>query len=160
MTYQLESDRSEYPDYQLVPLKGGRYATVFHGPPGTDVGDLHCDLEPYFEASAPGEGPFLINHSGWMPSEEQVKKLEAGGHIRLSVWRHPIPPLAVSVEPPVCACHEEAMQWDGESEGWLCARVNLSRPGADGVRDALDAADQARDDFKPDDDYRGMVEGG
>lgn len=121
MTYETSHDYGQDPGYehQMSPLKGGRYAKVFHGPPGTDVGDLYCDLEPFIM----GATPITINHSGWQPSEQHIKQLESGGHIRLTVWQHPIPPLAVSVEPPVCACHDLPMVWDEDSEGYNCQTV-------------------------------------
>lgn len=83
--------------HQLVPMLGGRYKTVLKGPPGTGIGDLHCDLEPYIE----GDRPATVSHSGWAVSEEQIEMLKAGAHIRLGVHQHPIPPLHVAVEPPV-----------------------------------------------------------
>jgi hypothetical protein len=114
--YRTKEDQALYPADQLVPLVGGRYTTVFHGPPGTDIGDLACDLEPYME----GGEPAIINHSGWSLTEAQVKALEAGAHIRLSVWQQPIPPLAVSIEPPVCHCHGEPMHYEEDESGFYC----------------------------------------
>lgn len=121
MTYEKAHDYEDEPEYdhQLSPLRGGRYNQVFHGPPGTDVGDLHCDLEPFIM----GETPITINHSGWQPSERHVRQLESGAHVRLTVWQHPIPPLAVSIEPPVCRCHNETMSWDDEDCGFYCNRL-------------------------------------
>lgn len=122
MTYQpTENHEADGFPHQLDPLKGGRYTSVFHGPPGTDVGDLHCDLEPFMME----DGPVTINHSGWMPTMEHVAQLESGAHIRLTVWQHPIPPLAVSVEPPVCSCHDEPMQWDPEDRGYYCRFMQI-----------------------------------
>lgn len=91
---------------QLVPLKGGRYTKVMHGPPGTDIPPLHIDLEVGRDEEL---RVFGVSHSGWQPTDAQKVMIQAGAHIRLSVWQHPIPPLAVSVEPPVCECHDEAM---------------------------------------------------
>jgi hypothetical protein len=140
--YEPAEDPATYPDYQLTPLKGGRYVTVLHGPPGTDVGDLHCDLEPYME----GGQPAIISHSGWLPTEEQIRRLKAGAHIRLAVFQHPIPPLAVSVEEPVCACHGHPMTLAGEA--FVC---RYSDPADVEQVDKQEAEDQVRRDFSPED---------
>lgn len=145
MTYEPTEDPDKYPDHQLTPLKGGRYTDIFHGPLGTDVGDLYCDLEPYFE----GEKPAIINHSGWLASEEQARQLEAGAHIRLSVWSHPIPPLAVSVEPPVCDHCDRPMVWDSDDCGYYCPDVQASGRAAD---PKAAAEKEVRDSFSPADE--------
>lgn len=134
-------------DDQLVPVKGGRYESVFHGPPGTDVGDLHCDLEP-----VGGEGGkiLVVNHSGWEPTEEQVHQLGAGAHVRLSLWMYQIPPIAMAIEPPVCSCHGEAMVWDGEDVGYYCMRLSLGDLPSRGAP-AVHPLAQAKRDFKPGD---------
>lgn len=121
-TYFETEDRENYPPTQLVPIGGGRYQTVFHGPPDTDVGDLHCDLEPYNQDGIKG----IANHSGWLPNEVQAEMLKAGGHIRLTVFQNPIPPLAVNVEPPVCDCHGEKMDFyfDGEEGSFTCRHTS------------------------------------
>lgn len=107
MMYELDGNPEDYPPTQLVKLRGGRYDTILKGPEGTDVGDLHCDLEPFEEGGMRG----VVTHSGWLTSPEQDLMLAAGAHIRLAVYQHPIPPLAVSVEPPVCHCHGEPMDF-------------------------------------------------
>lgn len=154
-TYVDQSDRQEYPEHQLVPQKGGRYQTVFHGPPGTDVGDLHCDLEPYVE----GEGQYVVNHSGWRPDEDQVAQLEAGAHVRVSLWTHPIPPMAVSIEPPVCQCHGEAMTFDRDELGYYCTRSNDPRsPHNRHVPTALEDAKESFTAVDVEDDEPGQLE--
>lgn len=143
-----EEDREGYPPMQLPPLKGGRYKTVLHGPPGTEVGDLHCDLEPFEEEGMRG----IVTHSGWKPSPEQVGMLEAGAHIRLSVWQHPIPPLAVNVEPPVCECHGEKMDYlyDGREGMFLCRHIS-TEGGEHGSQNGAPASgfEQAKAEFSP-----------
>lgn len=147
-TYFETEDREVYPPTQLVPLGGGRYKTVFHGPEGTDVGDLHCDLEPFDQDGIKG----IANHSGWRPDDAQAEMLKAGGHIRLTVFQHPIPPLAVNIEPPVCECHGEKMDFyfDGEEGSFTCRHVSggdqheSSRNGSSAT-----ALDQAHDEFTP-----------
>lgn len=153
--YVNQSDPIEYPEHQLIPQKGGRYATVFHGPPGTDIGDLHCDLEPYSE----GGGAYVINHSGWRPTEEQVVQLDAGAHVRVSLWTHPIPPMAVSIEPPVCVCHGEAMVFDRDEAGYYCSH-NVDSKGRSNLH-APSAHEAAKDAFTPvdvEDDEPGRTE--
>jgi len=131
--------------HQLPPIKGGRYDEIIHGPPGTDVGDLHIELEPLvFE----DEHPTTVTHSGWFVREEHAKMLEAGAHVRLSVWQHPIPPLAMSIEPPVCECHGEPMVWNDHDEGFYCAHLTTLDSTATG-EPARTALDKAHQDFKP-----------
>lgn len=159
-TYFETEDRSNYPPTQLVPLGGGRYITVFHGPEGSDVGDLHCDLEPYNEDGIKG----IKNHSGWKPDEAQVAMLAAGAHVRLSVYQHPIPPLAVSIEPPVCECHGEKMDFyfDGEEGSFTCRHISggdTDEPSSNG--NPTQALQRTKDEFRPagGDDSRGPVDG-
>lgn len=135
-TYADQSEKTEYPEHQLIPQKGGRYTTIFHGPPGTDVGDLHTDLEP---VGAEDGSIYMINHSGWRPDEEQIAQLEAGAHVRVSLWTHPIPPMAVSIEPPVCSCHGEAMRFDRDDLGFYCSSLIDPAP--------VDAFKAAREQF-------------
>jgi hypothetical protein len=148
-TYFETEDREHYPPTQLVPLGGGRYVTVFHGPEGTEgVGDLHCELEPFEEGGMKG----IKNHSGWKPDDIQAEMLKAGGHVRLTVYQNPIPPLAVSVEPPVCECHGEKMDFyfDGEEGSFTCRHVSggdTHEPSSNGS--SASALQQAKDDFSP-----------
>ena len=142
-----EPDRHQ--EHQLAPVKGGRYTEIIHGPPGTDVGDLHIELEPIvFDDQV----PTTVTHSGWSPREDQVKQLEAGAHVRLSVWQHPIPPLAMSIEAPVCECHGDPMLWDPDDENFYCAHLTTLDQSATG-EPARTALDQAHRDFEgqPDD---------
>lgn len=139
MGYEPSEDNAKlaYPEHQLVPLKGGRYKTILKGPPGTEIGDLHCDLEPFVAYGA----PVTISHSGWQPSAEQVRMLASGAHVRLSVWQHPIPPLAVAVEPPICRCHSEPCAWLGGT--FVCSQQTTA--------EALEAEalNRAKRDFTP-----------
>lgn len=158
-TYSRTFDDDEkYGDHQLRSLKGGRYGRVIKGPPGTDVGDLHIDVTP-----VGGEGGriLVVTNSGWEPTHEQLVQLEAGAHVMLSLWQYPPPPVAVTVEPPVCSCHGEAMQWDPDDEGFYCARLStlgegpaIPNPEAQDLVDDAGILDdaahrQARADFKP-----------
>lgn len=141
--YERADDPEGYPEFQLTPVKGGRYTTVLHGPPGTDIGDLHCDLEPYME----GGRPAVISHSGWLPTEEQLRWLQAGAHIRLAVFQHPIPPLAVSVEEPVCECHGHPMAF---ADGMFVCRHTGPQPPTTKAEKSQ-AEDDVRRDFSPGD---------
>jgi hypothetical protein len=142
--YEPVSD-PRHGDHQLTPLKGGRYDQIIHGPPGTDVGDLHIELEPVvFE----DQHPTTVTHSGWHVSEEHLEQIEQGAHVRLSLWQHPMPPVAVSVEPPVCACHGDTMEWDPDEGNYYCAHLTRLDQRATG-EPAKSALDQAHEGFKP-----------
>lgn len=141
MKYEPAGKREDYPSHQLIPLKGGRYTDIIHGPPGTEIGDLYTEREPYVE----GDRPAVVTHSGWTLDDDQLQYLKDGGHIRLAVFQHPIPPLAVSVEPPVCDCHTEPMNWSPE-DGFHCAHQAV----ADGEPTEAEKAEaDVRADFKP-----------
>lgn len=132
--YELaDPDDDRYREDQLRPVKGGRYQTVLHGPPGTGIGDLHCHLLPDPDGS-------VVTQSGWQPSPEQIEQLRQGGHIRLSVWQHPIPPLAVGVEPPIDADGNVTM-WDSEA-GQFVTPQEVARDDSSRA-----AHDQAKRDF-------------
>jgi hypothetical protein len=139
-TYETDGDE-RHGDHQLLPVKGGRYVKIFRGPEGTDVGDLHTEIEPVGGEKA---GQILVVvHSGWKPNEEHIAQLEAGAHVRLSQWIYPIPPVAMSIEPPVCACHGNAMDWDPDDKGYYCASMTIR------AIDPADPLDRARADFTP-----------
>ncbi len=94
----------------------------------------------------------MVVHSGWMPNEEQVAQLGGGAHVRLSVWQYPIPPLAVSVEPPVCACHSEPMEWDGEDFGYYCCRLTVQDKDVGPLSRDRSPLEAARRDFEPEEE--------
>lgn len=75
---------------------------VMHGPPGTDIGDLHCRI-------AADEDGQVVTESAWQPNALQRQMVKAGANIRLAVWQHPIPPLAVMLEFPTCEVCEQTM---------------------------------------------------
>jgi hypothetical protein len=141
--YTDAAHTSDYPPHQLLPQVGGRYVTILHGPPGTDVGNLACDLEPVQE----GTSRFVVTHSGWRATDEHLAQLAGGAHVRLSVWQHPIPPLAVTVEPPVCGCHGESMEWSTAVDGGSGAYVCMVE--ADKEPQPKTPYDQAKEEFKP-----------
>lgn len=137
--YSDQKEREEYPEHQLVPQKGGLYTVLFKGPPGTDIGDLHCMLQQ--------DGNHVVNSSGWKPDEEQIAKLEAGAHVRVALWTHPIPPMAVMIEEPVCHCHGEPMVFDRDDCGYYCPRTPPTAGEGDDANQKAYA--EARKSFKP-----------
>jgi hypothetical protein len=161
MTYELDGNPEDYPTTQLVKLRGGRYTTILKGPEGTDVGDLHCDLEPFEEAGMRG----FVTHSGWMTSPEQDAMLAAGAHIRLAVYQHPIPPLAVSVEPPICGCHGEKMDFyydPNEGGSFTCRHVaggDHEQTSNGSSAETGSGFEQAKADFRPLSGDNGTVDG-
>lgn len=149
--YEEASDRSEYPDHQLVPVKGGRYTDIIHGPPGTDVGDLHNEIELVGDTFQGREVQYRIAHSGWMPSEDQIAQLESGAHIRLTIHSLPIPPVSVSVEPPVDQ-NGDPMVWSPGIKGFItmdAARRFLERDAAEGFESEEEAARFLREQASP-----------
>lgn len=149
-TYALSGKPEDYPPHQLVPVMGGRYKTALHGPEGTDVGTLYCDLEPFEQEGMRG----VVSHSGWLTTTEQDLMLQAGAHIRLAVYQHPIPPLAVSIEPPVCECHGEAMDFyhDGEDSTFTCRHVaggDHEQTSNGSSPETSSGFDQAKAEFEP-----------
>lgn len=82
-------------DPQLTPFKTPYSNALLRGPEGSDVGDLDVELRPDERGQA-------VSASAWELTERQREWIAAGAHIRLSVWQHPIPPLAVAVESPFC----------------------------------------------------------
>lgn len=122
----------DYAPNQLTPMKTPHSNSVLKGPPGTDVGDLDCEL-------GPDDDGYMVTASAWDLTSEQRAKLAAGGHIRLSVWQHPIPPLAMALEGPFCGCGVE-MTFDGDA-------FNCEVPGC--TVEAPGTARDGRADFSP-----------
>lgn len=131
----LKPKDGEYPPHQLAPLEGGRYVTPIQGPPGTDIGTLPCDIGEQ-------QGAVVIA-SGWLPNELQKAQLESGAHIRVSLWTYPMVPIAVALDPPICQCHGEDMEWVEEESGYYCAH------GFHANGSPRTALEQAHSDFKP-----------
>lgn len=131
----LKPKDGEYPEHQLTPLEGGRYVLPIHGPPGTEIGTLPAEIQDV-------DGAVVIS-SGWMPTEDQKKRLESGAHVRVSLWTYPMVPIAVGIDPPICACHGEDMEWSGEDSGYYCSHTP---PTPLKARTALE---QAHSDFTP-----------
>jgi predicted RNA-binding Zn-ribbon protein involved in translation (DUF1610 family) len=66
--------------------------------PSEDIGDLPCEL------ALDPEHKSVVTVSAWEPDERQRALIAAGAHLRMSVWQHPIPPLALAIESPFCNC--------------------------------------------------------
>lgn len=139
-TFETYHDHGgEYPDHQLVPQQGGFYQTVFKGPEGTDVGDLWTFIQR-------DDNSNVVVSSGWRPTELQLRKLDAGAHVRVALWTYPIPPMAVCLEGPVCKCHGEEMAFDSEGGGYHCSQIPVVGASPNG---SISGLEQAHADFTP-----------
>jgi hypothetical protein len=69
----------------MEPVKTAQSNFVYLGP-SPDIGDLHCELV----------GEERID-SVWKPTPEELAFLIDGGNVLLSVWGHPMMPVALSV---------------------------------------------------------------
>lgn len=132
--------------------------SVLKGPEGTDVGDLACELtmDPHTET--------IVTVSAWQPDERQAQWLAAGAHLRMSVWQHPIPPLALAVEAPFCPSCEAPTVFVKSARVFACATPDCllhSRPtpspAGQPIKEDAPAADtggmtpeeQVKADFEP-----------
>jgi hypothetical protein len=122
------------------------YNRVIHGPPGTDVGSLWIEVNTDTE-SEPGRR-LVVTASSWDLDDRQRAMIEAGAHLRVSMWVYPIPPMSVAVEAPFCGCHAEEMVFNDDG-GFSCR--HLLEVGGDGDHD-IDAEGQLRRDFSPAED--------
>lgn len=116
----LTHPTGDYPPMQLRPGRNHPNAnSKLHAPPGREdeVGSLECEL-------ADGGGGSVVTLSRWVLSDEQRKMIESGAHVRLGVWQHPIPPLAVSLEGPPCEECDREMTWDANLQTFTCAHVD------------------------------------
>ena len=140
---------------------------VMHAPPGQEeeVGDLAVELavDPLHRS--------VVTVSAWELDERQRRLVAAGAHLRMSVWQHPIPPLALAIEAPFCGnCGGVTIYVKGESrfacpgcgeridpDAGNAPKIALP-PGAERKTSADDRAtsraalEQAKRDFVPTDD--------
>lgn len=131
----------DYSRDQLKPVKMPYHNSVMRGPEGTDVGDLDTYISE-------DESGFVVTQSAWMPDERTRAMLQAGAHVRLSVWQHPIPPLAVAVEAPFCeVCETETELRFGRFECPHGHRQGALKEVEAGERKT--AEEQLREDFSP-----------
>jgi hypothetical protein len=137
--------REMHPD-QLTQGTYPPYNRVIHGPPGTDVGSLWIEVNEDTE-SEPGRR-FVVTASSWDLDDRQRAMIDAGAHLRVSLWVYPIPPMSVAVEAPFCGCHGEEMVFNDDG-GFSCR--HLLEVGGDGDHD-IDAEEQLRRDFSPAED--------
>ena len=106
-----EEDQTAVSD--LTPFKTPRSNAVLKGP-APDVGDLDCELSE----DTSGQ---IVTVSAWAPDENQRAMIEAGAHLRMSVWQHPIPPLALAIEAPFCPNCGSGMVWVRGERVFACA---------------------------------------
>lgn len=129
-----------HPD-QLTQGTYPPYDRVIHGPKGTDVGSLWIEVNTDNQRH-------VVTASSWDLDDRQKAMIEAGAHIRLSMWEYPICPVSVAVESPFCGCHDEEMVFNDDG-GFSCR--HLQEVGGDGDHDN-DAEEQLRRDFSPAED--------
>lgn len=100
---------------RLDPMQTPRSNIVMKGP-DESVGDLHSELsiDTYY-----GEKGVVVSSSAWDLDERQRELVAAGAHIRLSLWQHPIPPMAVSIEAPYCGCSSPTV-WVRDAKHFRC----------------------------------------
>lgn len=130
----------------LSPMPTPFTNSTLHGPPGTDVGDLHCELAVDEEYGS------VATVSAWVLTEQQRVWIAAGAHIRMTVWQHPIPPLALAVEPPFC--EGEAKNHAPVSMIFVKSEATFACPAC-GRREGAtseSAEIQVRRDFRPADE--------
>lgn len=132
--------------------------STLKGPKDTDVGDLACELaiDPRTET--------IVTVSAWQPTAQQRAWLAAGAHLRMSVWQHPIPPLALAVESPFCSFCDSPTIFVKSEQAFACATrdcMAYGRPwnpdggmilSAEGVKPERDPADEGGNDDEPADD--------
>jgi hypothetical protein len=131
-----------YHENQLLQGTYPPYDRVIHGPKGTDVGSLWIEVNV-------DEDRHVVTASSWNLDDRQRAMVEAGAHIRLSMWEYPICPVSVAVEAPFCECHAEEMDYDEDSGGFHCR--HLTNAGDTDASDS-DAEEQLRRDFSPEPD--------
>lgn len=146
--------RDGYEGHQIEQTVTPFSNSVLRGPEGTDVGDLACELamDPHSES--------VVTVSAWQPNEQQAAWLAAGAHLRMSVWQHPIPPLALAVESPFCPECEAPTVFVKSERVFACATSGCSlygRPTPSTFKAGASAADagsmtpeqQVKADFAP-----------
>lgn len=129
------------------------YDHVIHGPKGTDVGSLWIEVN-FDTQSEPGKR-LVVVASSWDLDDRQRAMIEAGGHVRLSMWTWPPPPVSVAVEGPFCDCHAEEMLFNEHDGGWYCRHQGEV---GHATASSEDAEEQVRQDFSPAPDDEDDVE--
>lgn len=143
-----------YHEDQLLQGSYPPYDRVIHGPPGTDIGSLWI-------AVVADEENHVVTMSSWNLDDRQRAMIAAGGHVKLSMWTYPIPPVSVAIEGPFCECHQEEMQFDMHDGAFVCRYMRYI--GDDHAADdgpASSAEEQLRRDFSPAPDDDEAPEGG
>lgn len=146
---------------QLSPIVTPFSNSILKGPEDTDVVDLACEL------AIDPEGGFTVTVSAWDLDERQRAWVAAGAHMRMSVWQHPIPPLALAVEAPFCPVCAAPCVYVKSEQAFVCATGDCSnyrrnwldvtsgvelllKPGDVAADDqGKTAEEQVREDFSP-----------
>lgn len=121
---------TDYNDDQLQPILTPFTNSVLRGPEGTDVGDLPCEL---IKEEVAGE-TWVSTASGWELDERQRELVAAGAHMRMTVWQHPIPPLALSIEAPFCGSCTTQCVYVKSERVFACANQLCINRGADWMK--------------------------
>lgn len=116
---------TDYNQDQLRPISTPFCNSILRGPPDTDIGDLPVEL---IKEGPDGE-EWICSASGWEMDERQRELVVAGAHMRMLVWQHPIPPLALAIEAPFCGeCTTQCIYVKSE-RAFVCPSVACDRRG-------------------------------
>jgi hypothetical protein len=130
---------------QLAPTKTPYSNWVMKGPEGSDdIGDLSVELavdERYRS---------VATISAWELDARQRELVAAGAHLRMTVWQHPIPPLALAVEAPFCEVCEMDMIYVRGERKFACPRCSIRLHPGDGIEKT--PLDSVHSDFSPAED--------
>jgi hypothetical protein len=130
------------PNYYIEPTHAAWTNTEMKGPPDTDILPLPCCI------TEDGDG-HVITASAWRVNKSQREMLEAGAVIRLTVWQHPIPPLAVGIEPPWCEKCAAHKIFDYDERKFVCEHGGTSSAEDDPDASRSAAPADLASDFKP-----------
>lgn len=123
MSFRAQYDPPRDPESISPAVGHPKTNRTLVGPPDSGVGDLECEIfrDEYERPSGKGTYSTMGTRSRFIPSPEQVRKLQEGGHLLLEVMQHPTPPVWVGVEGPPCPFCSEEMQWDERMQTFGCA---------------------------------------
>lgn len=150
----IKTLRDDASEAQLTPIKTPHSNAVLRAPEGAegDVGDLHCELavDPGYQS--------VVTVSAWDLDDHQRELIAAGAHVRMSVWQHPIPPLALAIEAPFCPNDGAQTVFVRSVKAFCCPACDPRFPGNGGgssngsrlvLPPGVTPLDRAREDFEP-----------
>jgi hypothetical protein len=88
-------------DNMLVPIRHEHSNTVMLVVPGTGVEDLHVEL-----VEGGDEGQTVVLPT-WDLTDEQRQCIADGAQLTLVILQHPMPPVALALDGPFEAIHED-----------------------------------------------------